>query len=233
MNMDRGPCLGLGVDGDLRAGAHGEASVQLQIEQHGAGGSQLCGRQVDLQVREEVRAGGPIPSWRSAVWMASATKLGRLRLTCSGSASMSMRMMVVAMVMIWISGPGWCPDPRLALAASMINRNWPIYPFTSNILRLSKSQRKASPNAGIAPIPACREARSRRRGAPLGWSCTATGRDLHHRTLRCSLKAPPFTPRARRDGQDLQPNLPGLRSHKVSLFQGPQRILQMRADSAH
>ena len=61
MNMDRGPCLGLGVDGDLRAGARGEASVQLQIDQHGAGGGQLCGRQVDLHVREEVRAVGLDP----------------------------------------------------------------------------------------------------------------------------------------------------------------------------
>lgn len=61
MNMDRGPCLGLGVDGDLRAGAHREASVQLQIDQHGAGGGQLCGQQVDLHVREEVRAVGLDP----------------------------------------------------------------------------------------------------------------------------------------------------------------------------
>ena len=56
MNIDVGPCLWLGVDGDLSMGAHGDASDELQIDQHGAGGSQLCGRQVDLQVREEVRA---------------------------------------------------------------------------------------------------------------------------------------------------------------------------------
>ncbi|WP_162232862.1 hypothetical protein [Cypionkella psychrotolerans] len=52
--------LGAELDGDLRAGAHGAASDQLQVDQHRAGGGQLRGRQVDLDVREKVRAVGVI-----------------------------------------------------------------------------------------------------------------------------------------------------------------------------
>ena len=57
------PFLGADLDGNLRAGAHGPASDQLQVDQHRAGGGQLRGRQVDLDVREKVRAVGLDPSF--------------------------------------------------------------------------------------------------------------------------------------------------------------------------
>ena len=50
------------IEAALRARAHGAASDQLQVGQHGAGGGQLCGRQANLQVREQVRAIGPDPA---------------------------------------------------------------------------------------------------------------------------------------------------------------------------
>jgi len=62
MDVDLRPLLAADPDGDLGAGAHRAASDQLQIDQQGAGGSQLRGRQLDLEMREQVRAVGLDPA---------------------------------------------------------------------------------------------------------------------------------------------------------------------------
>jgi hypothetical protein len=55
------PFIGGGLDDNLGARAYGPALNQLKLGQHGAGGGQLCSRQVDLDVQEQVGIIGAAP----------------------------------------------------------------------------------------------------------------------------------------------------------------------------
>ncbi len=70
----------------------------------------MRGRQVDLEVREEVRADGRDPLLAQYSPDDLRHHVGATAIEGSGSVARSSRMVVVAMVMIWVFNPGQCPD---------------------------------------------------------------------------------------------------------------------------